>query len=55
MSDITYIKTTGVLRKFKKQLKILAKNKDITLSNLGRIALRKYYESEPENLKRDLD
>ena len=57
MLDITFIKVTGIPRKLKNQLKTLSENKGITLSALVRGALRKFYESEPENLKikRDLD
>lgn len=51
MSDITYIKTTGISKKLKNQLKTIAKNKGITLSALGRMAFRVLYESQPEYLK----
>ena len=57
MSDITILKVTGIQRKLKNQLKTVAKNKGITLSEFVRPSLRALYESQPENLKvkRDLD
>ncbi|KKN54302.1 hypothetical protein LCGC14_0593570 [marine sediment metagenome] len=55
MSDITFIKVTGIPRKLKNQLKTIAKNKGRTLSALVKGALRKFYESQPENLKIERD
>ena len=57
MLNLTYLAVKGISEKFKEQLKTVARNKGITLSGMLRPILRKFYESQPENLKtkRDLD
>ncbi len=57
MLNLTYLAVKSISEKFKEQLKTVAKNKGITLSEMLRPVLRKFYDSEPERLKvkRDLD